>query len=186
VVEPDGRITDLNLATDAVASHEPKTRTTAAAAKGIAQAAVQAASVAPGLLAYSGVRRADGRLVPMGLRLVDTRSWHGRVLNANATGFGFAHAGGLLMAYQPFIDQLGRQIPRIGMDVYSVKGRRLLHAFGNQQVEMIRSQGRYAYLSPIGGTSVFNLETRHLDVSVTDAYTDYELLAGTGSLTVPS
>jgi hypothetical protein len=184
VVEPDGRITDVNLTTGAVASHAPKTRTTAAAAKGIAQATVQAASVAPGLLAYSGIRRSDGRLVPMGLRLVDTRTWHERVLNANATGF--AHRRGLLMAYQPFVGQLGRRIPRIGMDVYSVEGRRLLHAFGNQQIEMIRSQGRYAYLSPIGGTSVLNLETRRLDVSVTDAYTNYELLAGTGSLAFPS
>lgn len=184
VVEPDGRISDVNLATGVVAAHEPQARATSAAAKGIVQATVHAVSVAPGLLAYSGIRRADGRLLAIGLRLVDTHSWHERLLNPDATGFTFA--SGLLMAYQPFVDQLGVRIPRIGMDIYSSAGRRLAHAFGDQQVEMIRSQGLYAYLSPIGGTSIFNLETRQLDVSVTDAYTDYELLAGTGSVTAPS
>jgi hypothetical protein len=61
---------------------------------------------------------------------------------------GFVYAARMLMAYQPFVDQLGRQISRIGLDVYSIDGRRLLHAFGKQQVEMIRSQGRYAHFSP--------------------------------------
>ena len=184
VVEPNGRITDVDLANDTVAVHMPKARTTSTAAKGVSQAVVQALSPAPGVLVYSGVHRSGGRVVPIGLRIVDTRSWHTRLVNRNATGF--VYAARMLMAYQPFVDQLGRQIPRIGLDVYSIDGRRLLHAFGNQQVEMIRSQGRYAYLSPIGGISVLDLSTRHLGASVTDAYTDYELLAGPGSIAFPS
>jgi hypothetical protein len=146
---------------------------------------VQALSPAPGVLVYSGVHRSsDGRLIPIGLRIVDTRSWRARLVNPSATGF--VSAARMLVAYQPFVDQLGRRIPRFGVDVYSIDGRRVLHAFGNQQVETVRSQGRYAYLSPIGGTSVLDLETRRLDASVTDAYTDYELLAGPGSLAFPS
>jgi hypothetical protein len=184
VVEPNGRITDVDLARDTVAVHMPKARTTSAAAKGVSQAVVQALSPAPGVLVHSGVHRSGGSLAPIGLRIVNTRPWHTRLVNRNATGF--VYAARMLMAYQPFVDQLGSQIPRIGLDVYSIDGRRLLHAFGNQQVEMIRSQGRYAYLSPIGGTSVLALTTRHLDVSVTDAYTDYELLAGPGSIAFPS
>jgi hypothetical protein len=185
VVEPDGRITDVDLANREVAVHVPRVRTTSAAAKGVAQAVVQALSPAPGVLVYSGVRRSsDGRLIPIGLRIVDTRSWRARVVDRNATGF--VSAARMLMAYQPFVDQLGQEIPRIGLDLYSIDGRRLLHAFGNQQVEMISSQGRYAYASPIGGTSVLDLKTRHLDISVTDPYTDYELLAGPGSLAFPS
>jgi hypothetical protein len=184
IVQPDGRIADVDLATGAVALHMPRVRTTSAAAKGVSQAVVQALSPAPGVLVYSGVHRSGGRLVPVGLRIVNTRTWRARLVNRYATGFVSA-AGRTLVAYQPFVDQLGRQNPRIGLDVYSIDGRRLLHAFANQQVEMIRTQGRYAYLSPIGGTSVLDLTTRHLDVAITDTSTGYELLAGLGSVAFP-
>jgi hypothetical protein len=184
VVEPNGRISDVNLVSGAVAVHKPPARSTAAATKGIAQAEVQAVSLSSGLLAYSGIHRSDGRLVPIGLRLVDTCTWHARLLSANATGF--AYAADTLIAYQPFVDQLGRRIPRVGVRAYTADGRRLLRAFANEQVEFIRHQGRFVYLSGPGGMSVLDLETRKLDVSVTEAYTGYELLAGAGSLAFPS
>jgi hypothetical protein len=181
-VRPDGSITDVAVDTGAVTVHASRARTPSAVEKGIAAAEVQALSVAPGVLVYSGIRRsAGGRLVPTGVRLVDTRTWRDRLLIAHASGF--AYADGTILAYQPFVDQLGRAIPRTGVHVYTAAGRLRLRTFSDEQVELVRVQGRYAYLAGPGGTSVLDLRSGALSVAVTDASLSFELLAGPGSLT---
>ena len=86
VVAPDFTVAEVNLSTLGVAYHSPSTRTLA---KNISGPSRQAAWLGNGLLAVAGVDYRgthDGE--PVGLRLVDTRTWTNRVVDAAVPWFG--------------------------------------------------------------------------------------------------
>jgi hypothetical protein len=86
VVSPDFTVAEVNLATLGIAYHSPSTRTLA---KNITGPSRQAAWLGNGLLAVAGVDYKgthDGE--PVGLRLVDTRTWTTRLVDSAVPWFG--------------------------------------------------------------------------------------------------
>lgn len=183
LVEPEGRVIDVDLARGKFSAHALPLRRPAAAAKGIFTSIVQALSLGRGLLAVTGIRRTpSGGLVPLGLRLVDTRSWRSRLLDPGATGI--ASAGTTLLAFQPFFDQLGAGITAIGLRGYSLSGSIRFRALAGEPVVAATAEGRYAYAAGLGsgGTSVIDLRDGHVEAPDPAAMSisPFELLAGAG------
>jgi hypothetical protein len=181
VVEPDGRVIDVSLASRKVAAHALPLRKPAAASKGSVESSVQALWLGRGVLAITGARRSpSGRLLPIGLRLTDTRSWRSRLVDVGATGI--AHSGTTVLAFQPFFDQLGAGITAIGLRGYTLGGLIRFRAYAGKPITVVRVQGRYAYaLGPVG-MPVVDVSRGRVEPSHPDAVSisPFELLAGTG------
>jgi hypothetical protein len=183
LVEPAGRVLDVNLASSKVSVFEPPLRKPAAAAKGPVQSTVQALWLGRGVLAVTGVRRmASGRLLPLGLWLTDTRSWRSRLVDPMVTGM--AYSGTTVLAFQPFFDQLGAGTIAIGLRGYSLGGLLRFRAFAGKPITVARVQGRYAYVAGLesSGTSVVDVSRGRVEPPDPDAISisPSELLAGPG------
>jgi hypothetical protein len=181
LVEPQGRVMVVNLGSGKVIVHRLSLRTTAAAAKGIARPVVQAVWLGEGLLAVTGVRREpNGRLTPVGLRLLNTHSWRSRLLDRETTGIAFADA--TILAFQPFFDQVAAT--PTGLRGYSLDGSLRFRAFAGQPVAVVRVQGRYAYAAAqgSGGSSVIDVRNGEAEPPDPDAISisPYELLTDAG------
>jgi hypothetical protein len=183
LVEPAGRVLDVNLASRKVSVFEPPLRKPAAAAKGPVQSTVQALWLGRGVLAVTGVRRmASGRLLPLGLWLTNTRSWRSRLVDPMVTGM--AYSGSTVLGFQPFFDQLGAGTTAIGLRGYSLGGLLRFRAFAGKPITVARVQGRYAYAAGTGssGTSVVDVGRGPVEPPHPDAISisPSELLAGPG------
>jgi hypothetical protein len=183
LVASEGRVTDVNLASGKRSVHALPLRKPSAASKGAIESTVQALWLGRGLLAITGARRApSGRLLPLGLWLMDTRSWRSRLLDVGATGM--ALAGTTVLAFQPFFDQLAEGTSAIGLRGYSLSGSIRFRAFAGKPITVVRAQGRYAYaagLEPIG-TPVIDLSRGRVEPADPEgvSISPLELLAGTG------
>ena len=181
LVEPEGRVIDVNLASAEVGVHALPLRKPAAAAKGIAGSAVQALSLRPGLLAITGIRQATGgRLGPLGLWLLDTSKCRARLLEAEATGI--TRVGTTLLAFQPSFDQIGRGTKGIGLRGYRLDGSLTFQALGRRPIVAAPGQGRYVYAAGpgAGDVSVVDLSDGRVEPRDPDAISvsSFELLAG--------
>jgi hypothetical protein len=177
IVEPGGRVMDVDLASGRVSVRALRLRKPAAAAKGTTGPVVQALWLGRGFLAITGVRPGpSGRLVPLGLRILDTRSWRSRLIDADATGV--AHAGTTTLAFQPFFEQLGPRATAIGLRAYSRDGALRFHAFPGQAITTARLHGRYAYLAGEAAGGIVDLSNGHeLSGSGALSISPFELLA---------
>jgi hypothetical protein len=181
MVEQEGRVMVVDLSSGKVTMRALPLRQPARAAKGISATAVQAIWLGQGLLALTGVRRVpSGRLAPMGLRLLDTRSWRTRLLEADATGM--AHVGATLLAYQPQFDQLGPKAHAIGLRGYRVDGSIRFRAFSGQPITVVGSHAGYAYAGGLGPGGIVDVPNGRVELPHPDAVSisTRELLAGPG------
>ena len=182
LVESQGRVLEVELARGAVEAHALPLRTPSAARKGRAESVLQALVLPEGLLAVTGVlRQPRGALVPLGLRLVDTRTWRSRLIDHDATGI--ARAGETLLAFQPLFDQLGGRVGAIGLRGYSLAGSLRFSALDGRPIGAVRTQGGYAYAAvgpPPGATSVIDVDDGSVEAPDPDAasVSPFELLAG--------
>ena len=179
VVEPGARVIEVDLASGKVGVNAPALAKPAAAAKEIPWSVVQAVPLRPGLLGITGIRRAPGgRLRPLGLRLLDTRSRSLRLLEPAATGI--ARVGTTLLAFQPSFDQLGGGIPAIGLRGYSFEGSIRFQALDGRPILSVRAQGRYAYAA---GPTVIDLRDGRVEPPDPNgiSVSPFELLVGQSS-----
>jgi hypothetical protein len=153
VVEPSGRITELDLATGRTSVHEPVLRRPAVLEKGATGSIVNAVWAGRRSLAISGARRVGGRLVPAGLRLVDTLTWRSRLLDARASGV--AYVRGTILAYQP----LAPRTPPIGLRAFTRAGGKLFNAFAGEHVTRVLSERDYAYVAGAGLGAIVDVHT---------------------------
>jgi hypothetical protein len=182
LVEPEGRVMDVNLASGRVSVHALPLRKPGAAAKGIVSTVVQARWLGHGLLVVTGVRRTPSdRLRPLGLRLTDTRSWRSRVVDAEATGI--VYAGTTIVAFQPYFDQLRAGTTPIGVRGYSIGGLIRFRAFAGKPITVVGVQGHYAYVAGPEGSAHPVVDIRDGLIEPTDpkaiSISPFELLAVT-------
>jgi hypothetical protein len=142
---------------------------------------VQALSLRPGLLAITGIRQEPGgRLSPLGLRLLNTRTWRVQLLEPEATGI--ALAGTTLLAFQPSFDQLGGRIMATGLRAYSLEGSIRFRPLDGRPIVAALGHGRYAYAAGPGpaDVSVIDLNDGRVEAPDPDAVSisTFELLAG--------
>jgi hypothetical protein len=181
LVESQARIIEVDLASGNVRIHALPLRRPAAAAKRRTESVVQALALRGELLAVTGViRQPRGALLPVGLRLVDTRTWRSRLVDPAATGI--AHAGTTILAFQPFFDQLGGRVGAIGLRGYTFTGSLRFKAHDGRPIGAALIQGSYAYAAvgpPPGGTSVIDLDAGRVEAPDPDAVSisPIELLA---------
>jgi hypothetical protein len=149
-VAPDG----------SVEVHRP--RATASARKGN-RALVSAAWLGDGMLAVGRGRQRGATNVPLGARLVDTRTWRTRRLDDDAIGV--ARAGDRVVTF-------GRD----GLHVYTRGGQLVLHALRGLAVVEVRVHGRYAYASRSATTDVVDLATGRETRSIAAQASAYGLL----------
>jgi len=96
------------------------------------------------------------RNLPLGARLVDTRAWRSRVLDASALGV--VRAGDRVVSY-------GRD----GLRIYARNGRLVRRSLPGGDVRYLRIRGRYAYAAGETGNVVDLLsgrETRGVDTNL--------------------
>jgi hypothetical protein len=93
---------------------------------------------------------------PLGLRLIDVRTWSDRMVDRSATGF--ALAGGALLAYGTTSSSAGGASKLAGMGVaaYRTDGSPLFAALGGRPVEMVQTAGGRAY-AWIAGAGSFHV-----------------------------
>src|SRR5205823_4188123 len=116
---PDGRV-DVH-----------RWRATASVTKGDTPA-ISAAWLGGETLAIGRGRLRGPHNLPLGARLVDTRTWRSRVLDASAVGV--SRSGDRVVAY-------GRD----GVRLYARDGRLLRASLRGADVRYLRVRGRYAY-----------------------------------------
>jgi hypothetical protein len=177
IVEPQGRVLDVDLAGGTVSVHSLPIRKPAIAAKGTARPMVQALWLGHGLLAVTGVGQASGgQVVPLGLRILDTDSWRSRLVDADATGM--AYAGATVLAFQPFFDRLGPATVAIGLRGYSLEGSIRFRVFSGQPIAVARVQGRYAYAAGQGPGGIVDVLDGQVELPDPDAtsISPFELL----------
>jgi hypothetical protein len=182
LVEPAGRVLDVSLTTGRVRVHTLPLRKPAAAAKGIVSTVVQARWLGRGILAVTGVRRTPSdRLLPLGLRLTDTRRWRSRLVDAEATGM--VYAGTTILAFQPSFDQLRAGTTAIGVRGYSIGGLIRFRAFAGKPITVVGVQGHYAYVAGPEGSAHPVVDIRDGRIEPADpkaiSISPFELLAGT-------
>jgi hypothetical protein len=182
LVEPEGRVMAVNLASGRVSMHALPLRKPAAAAKGIVSTVVQARWLGRGLLAVTGVRRTPSdRLLPLGLRLTDTRNWRSRLVDAEATGI--IYAGTTVLAFQPYFDQLRAGTTAIGVRGYTTGGAIRFRAFAGKPITFVGVQGHYAYAAGPEGSAHPIVDIRDGSIEPPDpkaiSISPLELLAGT-------
>jgi hypothetical protein len=131
-------------------------RSTAGVAKGDTPT-VSAVWLAAETLAIGRGRVRGPRNLPLGARLVDTRTWRSRALDASSLGV--ARAGDRVVAY-------GRD----GLRVYARDGRLLRRALRGDDLRYVRVRGRYAYAAGEKSGNVVDLlngrETRGVDTNL--------------------
>jgi hypothetical protein len=119
----------------------------------------QALWLGSGALAVAGrqLLPAAGQTVtstPAGVAIIDTRSWRVRVVSARASRA--CVVAGRLLAFHggPFVP---RTAEGIGLGVYSLQGRRLLHLFGTQQLSHLQAIGSDVAVASPGAVRVVDL-----------------------------
>jgi hypothetical protein len=179
VVEPGGRFMDVDQARGAVRIHTVAVRQVAATLKGDAGTFVQALALGRGRLGVAGIRRAPGGgLVPLGLRLIDTRTLRSRLVDAEATGI--ASVGTILLAFQPRFDQLVGHPAPIGLRGYSPGGAPRFRLFRGRSIDVVRVHGPYAYIAGLGSGAGSVVDVPSGRVQGPISISPYELLAGAG------
>lgn len=177
LLEPRGRVIDVDLKSGEVRVRKVPLRAPAAAAKGATAPVVQVLSLPGSHLAVTGVLQWP-RLVPLGVRLVDTRTGRSRLIDPEATGI--AKAGTTLLAFQPFF-RTGTSA--IGLRGYTLAGSMRFSVLEGRPISAVRVQGRYAYAatgSALGGTTVVDLSDGRVEAPGPNAFavSAFELLAG--------
>jgi hypothetical protein len=131
-------------------------RSTAAVSKGNTPT-VSAAWLGGETLAIGRGRLRGPRNLPLGARLVDTRTWRSRILDASALGV--ARAGDRVVAY-------GRD----GLRLSTRDGQLVLRALRGADIRFVRVRGRYVYAVEEASADVVDLlsgrETRGADSNI--------------------
>jgi hypothetical protein len=146
----DGLIAQVDLGTMAVSYHQPA-RALAVADKGMTGPVRQATWLGNGLLAVTGEDNrawldAKNRLhevsTPIGLTLVDSRSWTARLVDPGASDV--VSANGLLLAYRaPGPEQ---QTARgMGLSAYGLDGTARFHLLGRNSLVTVQAAKGLAY-----------------------------------------
>jgi hypothetical protein len=93
---------------------------------------------------------------PLGLRLIDVRTWSDRMVDRGATGF--ALAGGALVAYGTTSSFVGgvSKLAGMGVAAYRTDGTPLFRALGGRPVGMVQTAGGRAY-AWVAGTEAFHV-----------------------------
>ena len=173
LAEPQGRIMEVDLASGKVRARDMAFRKPASTAKGIRGPAVQALALPGGSLAVTGVTRTShGDLVPLGLWLVDTRTWRSRLRDPGARGISYS-AGALLV------------VGAIGLRAYDLDGSLRFRVLDGRSIGAARAQAGYAYVAvgpAPGATSVVDLSDGRVEAPGPNAVSisPFELLAGSG------
>jgi len=149
VLGPDGRV-DVH-----------RWRSTSSIAKGNTPT-VSAAWLGGDVLAIGRGRLRGERNLPLGARLVDTRTWRSRSLDGSSLGV--ARAEERVVVY-------GRD----GLRLYSRAGRLLRRSLRGADVRWVRVRGRYAYAAEGTSADVVDLATGH-ETRGADANLIYGLL----------
>jgi hypothetical protein len=168
VVGGGAPVAEVDLRRLAVSYHELRSSTSllgraldwftpAAAAKGpIAGPVRQVLWLGDGKLAIAGVDvdvvahqfGIDVNTEPFGLKVVDTRTWTARTLDARATAF--TAAADVLLAYAGSYDDQYRPTGGIGLAGYTKDGRKVFHTFGDATLFWAEVIGATAYVAPEG------------------------------------
>jgi len=151
VVDADFTVAEVDLKTLRVAYHGGSARSLAKAAYGPARSAawlgsgIVAAWLGNGLLATAGVNYSGDETQgePVGLRLIDTRSWSTRFVDPNVRGVWRVPGSPIFVA-------TSGPLSSIHYDVYNVDGT-LRYQFGLADSEWLRLEGPFGYVC--GGTN---------------------------------
>ena len=160
VVGTEGLVAVVDLRSLAVATHrlaQPRSLAArlvpSAATKAVAGPALQARWLGSGLLAVTGTSyratveqdRETQTATPLGLRLVDVRTWTQRTIDAGASGF--AVAGGALLAYGVRSEWGSGKNSYSGMGVaaYGPDGSARFHLLPNRAVAWVQAGAGRAY-----------------------------------------
>lgn len=81
---------------------------------------------------------------PIGLKIVDTRSWSVRTIDPNVSEFSFA--GGSLLGTGTLLPSDAARATGTGLVAYDLAGRRLFHRFGTEDGLFMRTVGSYLYV----------------------------------------
>jgi hypothetical protein len=172
VVGTDGVVADVNLLSRAVSTHSlVRPRSLAARlgawlvptaeAKSLAGPSLDAQWLGGGLIAvagtsYSATIGKDGEsqsATPLGLRIVDVRTWTQRTLDAGADGFAIGY--GALLAYG-VRSELGTTTPSVvsgmGVAAYGPDGGMRFHLLPTVAVGSLEVNGSFAYGWLVGTT----------------------------------
>ena len=164
VVGTEGVVADVNVRSLAVANHPlARPRSLAARlgawlvptaeAKELAGPSLHASWLGDGLLAVAGMRYdatvgKNGEIqsaTPLGLRVVDVRTWTERTLDPGAAGF--AIANGALLAYgvRSEWSQTAQSISGMGIAAYGTDGSRRFQLLPTVPVGYVQAHGSRAY-----------------------------------------
>ncbi len=88
--------------------------------------------------------RRNGRLVPLGVTLIDTKDWTARVVDARASSF--LYVEGTLLTYGGFAARARRGQGGAGVNAYDLDGRRRYTLFPNQAIASVQVVGGYVHI----------------------------------------
>jgi hypothetical protein len=169
VIGTNGAVADVDLLRRTVSSHSLAQRSLAAETKAIAGQALDAQWLGGGLLAvagtsYSATIGKSGETQsarPLGLRVVDVRTWTERTVDAGADGF--AIGNGALLAYG-VRSELGSTtrsvLSGMGIAAYGTDGSARFHVLPSVPVAWVQVRGSFAY----GWVADASNPSRHLVV----------------------
>jgi hypothetical protein len=160
VVSAGDVVTEVDLATLAIANRRSGARAPASATKASAGWSRHALWLGEGLIAVSGKDEeafagADGALNvrdrPAGLSVIDTLTWNTRLIDANADAF--VRAGRLLYATRQSWDSSAQRTTAMGVAAYAFDGGKRFHVVPNgvAYVELVFDGRAYVALNPRGG-----------------------------------
>ena len=150
VVAP-GVVAEVDLASLTVSLHRLEARRPAAARKAFDGWSRTAVWAAPSVLAVTGTDSSasdDGhrlRQEPVGLTLLHTGRWEGRVVDSGASQV--TKAGRTLLVTGARCEPADRFCRGIGLRGYTLSGSRRFHLFGNESLGIPEIAGGLAYLS---------------------------------------
>jgi hypothetical protein len=164
VVGTEGVVADVNLRSRAVAYHsltQPRSLAArlgawlvpTAEAKQIAGPVLDATWLGGGLVAVAGTRYdattgKDGETqfaTPLGLRVVDVRTWTQRTLDAGANGFAIADDALLAYGVRSQWSQTAQSVSGMGVAAYGTDGNARFHLLPSVPVGYVQVNGSRAY-----------------------------------------
>jgi hypothetical protein len=164
VLGTDGVVADVNLRSRAVAYHsltQPRSLAArlgawlvpTAEAKQLIGPALDATWLGDGLVAVAGTRydATTGKngetqfATPLGLRIVDVRSWTQRTLDAGAAGFAIAEDALLAYGVRSEWSQTTQSISGMGVTAYGTDGSTRFHVLPSVPVGYVQVNGSRAY-----------------------------------------
>jgi hypothetical protein len=166
VVQAGAPVAEVGLRTLRVRYHTLSERISLLTAKAIEGPRRKALWLGHGLLAVIGV---DGHALadsagaeaqwetPAGLKLVDTRRWTARTVDARATDA--VVVSGTLLAWSLLWDSRSGAFAGSGLTGYALDGARRFHLFGDDPISVVQPLGHRILVGAASGSRLFRLAT---------------------------